>query len=141
MYDTPKEKENLLSSFLSPSYLLYFLSPTKICSPYVCFVTNYFKRLVLSSTSQPTLATNSHTRTLKYSVRPLHATLEKYVWDFGAISDQTEMESILLLLWVFLLFYIYLYIYLYKVNLIQFNSIQFNSIQFNSIQFNSIQFN
>lgn len=54
------------------------------------------------TTSQATLATNSHTINLRYNVRPLPATLEKYVWDFGAISSDTELEYICSCLFVYL---------------------------------------
>jgi hypothetical protein len=64
------------------------------------------------STSAPTLAGDAHSSNLKYNVRPLHATLEKYVWDFGSISDATEMEyiqfSILMLFGIILFIYLFL---------------------------------
>lgn len=31
---------------------------------------------------------------LKYNVRPIHATLQKYVWDFGVVDNNLELECI-----------------------------------------------
>lgn len=49
---------------------------------------------LVSGSLPPFLLPSGQSYDLKYNVRPLHATLEKYVWDFGTMSDSVEMECI-----------------------------------------------
>lgn len=64
------------------------------CNPLVS-IASLASPLSSDTTLPPFLVPSGKASSLKYNVRPLHGTLEKYVIDFGIMNDHVEVEYII----------------------------------------------